>query len=126
MLTTDMVKKHKSVIPIENISSKAMKEALDCIYTGKFELVEETLSEVLNAAAFMQLINMLKACKKFMSKNLCESNCCLILHLAERYSFSEIIKEVNQSFLSKFDDVCKEPEFLLLSCKKNQTDFVIK
>ena len=82
MLTTDMVEKHKRVIPIGNISSKAMKEALDCIYTVKFELVEETLSEVLNAAAFMQLINMLKTCKKFMSKNLCASNCCLIFTLS--------------------------------------------
>ena len=100
MFTTDMKEKSDPVVKIETITARAMKEALNCIYTGNFEINNEIISEVLHAASLMQLDYMLEKCEYYMGNNLWD--CSLYFELATLYSFNKLVSKINSFFLEKF------------------------
>jgi len=103
MFTIDMKEKHNKAITIQGVTAKAMKEVLNYIYTGTFKLSEDSLNDVLNAAALMQLNNLLGKCEEFMQNILNAKNCYWIYCLAERYFLDNAIDYV---------DCCLQDEFL--------------
>jgi len=102
MFMIDMKEKYNKTITIQGVTVKAMKEVLNYIYTGTFELSEESLSDILHAAALMQLTNVFEECKSYMKNILNYKNCCLILILAEKYSFEKVAKSANERLLYSF------------------------
>ena len=102
MFSIDMKEKHSKTIMIKNVTAKAMKEVLNCIYTGTFELSEESLNEILYAASLMQVDVMLKKCGNYMEEILTNSNCFFISCLAETYSLVGLAETVEINLMDEY------------------------
>ena len=116
MFTTDMKEKSDPVVKIETITARAMKEALNCIYTGHFEINNEIIPEVLHAASIMQLDHMLEKCEYYMGNNLWY--CSLYFELATLYSLNTLVSKINSFFLEKFSCLRHKDSFCKLNVDK--------
>ena len=112
MFTIEMREQNSQVIEIEGVTTRAMEQVLDSIYTGQVKLAEQSIGEILHAASMMQLTSLLHLTRDHMLASLNPSNCCLFLELATLYSFDELIEKVNNFFLKKFDEVSLQESFL--------------
>ena len=115
MFANDIKEKHNLVIPIQNVTARAVKEILNSIYIGKLVLSEDNLTEILHAASIMEVTDVLKAAMTYMSGALSVSNWYLFKKLATSYSFEELLKIIHQFILRNIVEISNGDRFLELS-----------
>ena len=112
MFTTDMREKYSKVISIQTVTLRAAKQILDAIYTGQFDLSEDSLAEILHAASLMQITDVITSIKDYMSDTLSVSNCYNYKKLAALYTFDQLLKTVDEFILVNVVKVSDETWFL--------------
>ena len=63
--------------------------------TGKLEIKEDTVENLLSTACLLQLVTVISACCSFLSKQLHPSNCLGIRQFADTQGCSELYREAN-------------------------------
>ena len=107
-----------SSIVLENVSAKGFKPVLDCLYTGKLDLTDEIVYEVLSVAHMLQLEDIMKTCESHLRKNISADTILTNLKLAERYELSGHQKAIDTFILQNFVAISKHDNFKELT--KNQ------
>ena len=109
---------NKERISIKDINGKALQLLIDYIYTGKIEVSEENVGNLLHAASLLQLNAVVNLCFKFLKLHLNPSNSIKVIALADMYNCRGLFK-LSLAFIKNFfSSVAETPDFLKLSCKQ--------
>ena len=98
MFTIDMQEKHNKKVVIKSVTSNAMSEILNSIYTNKISFSKQNISDILHGASLMQYPGIVVAAARYIEQNIDMQNCFWFRELALAHPF-EILKETVIDFL---------------------------
>ena len=93
MLTGDMQESRRDSVELKAISAQGLEPLLQFVYTGKFELTEDNVIDVVAAAHHLQIGFALRPCVKYMTKITNVENCVDIYNASKLY----LLKDVDSS-----------------------------
>ena len=102
-------------IDLPMIMSVGLTSVLDCLYSGKLILSNESVYDVLPAAHMLQLTNMLESCVDFMIKGMSNRTCFQNLKLAKEYKLDELERLSDNFILDNFMKLISATEFKEMS-----------
>ncbi|XP_036435582.1 kelch-like protein 10 [Colossoma macropomum] len=106
----------KRVYNIPGVSPEMMGLIIEYVYTGSITITEENIQELLVAADYLAVMDVVHACCQFLEDQLCEENCIGIWVFAEFYSFCQLQQKAYLFILNNFEEVVRvSEEFLELS-----------
>lgn len=114
MFLSGLAESHKDAVTLLNIESEAFEAILDMIYDGKITISVGNVQSILCAASVFQIDHLKEACSEFMIKQLSAHNCLGIKSFADGHGCSELMELAHRHSLSRFTEVSKSEEFLML------------
>lgn len=75
---------------ITDINGPTLKSIIEYCYSGKIQITNENVLEIVEAASAMNLLHIEQKCEQFWSENLTTSNCLNTFLLSDKYSFLEL------------------------------------
>ncbi|CAH8872821.1 unnamed protein product [Trichobilharzia szidati] len=124
MFTSEMRESLLPVIKLHYISSTALKKLIDFAYTGRIQISERNVCELLIAASMIQMSHVVQACCSFLKHQLHPSNAIGIQEFAYSNNCSDL-SFIAQKFIDQnFGEIVKHDEFLGLN--SNQLLALIK
>ena len=97
------------------VDGAALLEAAKFMYTGSFEVGEDTVFSLLAAANYLGLDGMKGGCAKVMLENLTPQNALGLLEALTQYACAkESIEEAEASVAAAFEEVAQEDEWVAL------------
>ena len=102
-------------IDLPTITSVGLTSVLDCLYSGKLILSNESVYDVLPAAHMLQLTNVLESCVDFMIKGISNRTCFQNLKLAKEYELDELERLSDNFILDNFVKLVSSTEFKEMS-----------
>ncbi len=120
---------YEFVYIFQGVSSQGLDVMIKAIYTGHFKLTVNNISDVLIAAHFLQMSNILPSCNQFMKDSMSSENCLQYLKLAEVYmQDADLINHSEQCLLKNFKTVSEKQAFLDVSkdalCRYLSSDLI--
>lgn len=103
--------KQKSVI-LHTIDGDIFQILLDFIYTGRCEIIQTNVQELLAAADMLQLPEVVEGCCEFLCRELHSTNALGILRFAEAHNCVSLAKSAMNYVHSNFPAISVEDEFL--------------
>lgn len=116
LLNTDMKEGREGVIHLEHCSARIMEDILEFIYTGSVQIVPEDAEEMMIAADFFLLPNLIKIASR--SIIITTSNCLSTFFFAEQLNSEELIDKTNKFINANFATVVNSEEFMNLSVQE--------
>ena len=101
----------KEPIVLKNVGSPCLSSLLGYIYTGKLNLTNKIVHEVLAGAHMMQLHDVIDTRVNHLIKRISTVTCFQTMSTAEKYDLSQVHKAVKNLILRKFSSLSKVPEF---------------
>ncbi|XP_057352078.1 kelch-like protein 4 [Manis pentadactyla] len=114
MFTTNMREAIQEEVKVEGIDPNALNSLVQYAYTGVLQLKEDTIENLLGAACFLQLTEVIEVCSNFLIKQLHPSNCLGILSFGDALGCTELLRLAHKYTMEHFIEVIKNEEFLLL------------
>jgi kelch-like protein 1/4/5 len=114
MFTGGMVEAERDRVEIQGMEPGALRVLVDYCYTGKVELHEDNVENLLSAACLLQLPAVVDACCSFCRKLLHPSNCIGIRLFADSQGCIQLREYAQRFTEDNFQDVMKNQEFMLL------------
>ena len=101
-------------MPIElpTVTSKGLGRVLDCLYSGKLELSNEFVYDVLPIAHMLQLTSILGSCEEFLIQEMNVQTCIRNVLLADEYQLHEIASAAKSFILRNFVKVSSTKDFV--------------
>ncbi|XP_062982557.1 kelch-like protein 15 isoform X2 [Elgaria multicarinata webbii] len=124
MFTADMRERDQNKIHLKGLTATGFSHVLQFMYYGTIELSMTTVHEILQAAMYVQLIEVVKFCCSFLLAKICLENCAEIMRLLDDFGVNiEGVREKLDSFLlENFVPLMARPDFLsYLSFEKLMT-----
>ncbi|XP_034289068.1 kelch-like protein 15 isoform X3 [Pantherophis guttatus] len=124
MFTADMRERDQDKIYLKGLTATGFSHVLQFMYYGTIELSMSTVHEILQAAMYVQLIEVVKFCCSFLLAKICLENCAEIMRLLDDFGVNiEGVREKLDSFLlENFVPLMARPDFLsCLSFEKLMT-----
>ncbi|XP_069801276.1 kelch-like protein 34 [Dendropsophus ebraccatus] len=118
----DYTKESKaSVIHLKVITATGLQNLLDFIYTSWLSLSMNTLEDTLEAATYLQVMDAIPLCSKYLINNCDLDNCCFCANIALKYYLFEALVEIEKYIVHHLwellqEDV-QETELLELNAK---------
>lgn len=114
MFTADMRERGQDKIHLKGLTATGFSHALHFMYYGTIELTMDTVHEILQAAMYVQLTEVVKFSCSFLLAKICLDNCAEIMKLLEDFSVNiEGVREQLDSFLlENFIPLMSRPDFL--------------
>ncbi|KAH8381180.1 actin-binding protein IPP [Drosophila serrata] len=103
--------KQKSVV-LHTIDGDILHILLDFIYTGRCEITQSNVQELLAAADMLQLNEVVDGCCEFLCRELHASNALGILRFAEAHNCESLAKSALNFVHANFPAITLEDEFL--------------
>ena len=116
LLNTDMKEGREGVIHLEHCSARLMEDILEFIYSGRVQILPEDAEEMMIAADFFLLPNLIKVASQ--SLIMTTSNCLSTHFFAEQWHIEELIDKTNKFISANFATVVKSEEFMNLSVQE--------
>lgn len=116
LLNTDMKEGREGVIHLEHWSARIMEDILEFIYTGSVQILPEDAEEMMIAADFFLLPNLIKIASR--SIIITTSNCLSTFFFAEQLNSEELIDKTNKFINANFATVVNSEEFMNLSVQE--------
>lgn len=116
LLNTDMKEGREGVIHLEHCSARIMEDILEFIYTGSVQILPEDAEEMMIAADFFLLPNLIKIASR--SLIITTSNCLSTFLFAEQWQIEELIEKTNKFISANFVTVVNSEEFMNLSVQE--------
>ncbi|XP_037391892.1 kelch-like protein 10 [Pygocentrus nattereri] len=105
-----------SVYNIPGISAEMMGLIIDHAYARPVTINQENVKELLIAADYLCVLDLLQACCQFLEDQLCVENCIGIWGFAEFYSCLQLQQKAYLFILHHFEEIARtSEEFLDLS-----------
>ncbi|KAM4044067.1 kelch-like protein 34 isoform 2-T2 [Anomaloglossus baeobatrachus] len=82
-----------SVIHLKIISATGLQNILDFIYTSWLSLSMNTLEDTLEAATYLQVMDAIPLCSKYIINNCDLENCCFCANIASQYYLIDALVE---------------------------------
>lgn len=101
-------------VVLVDVDAESLGTLITYVYTGKLEIKEETVENLLSTACLLQFDKVAQDCSAFLIKRLHPSNCIGIRHFSEARSCRELFAEADRFVLENFVDVVNNQEFLML------------
>ena len=105
---------NKEEIEILGFDEGAVSDLIEFAYTGKINIDRDNALTLLEAANYLGIETVKKACGNFLEKVVDAKSCLGILRLADMFVMDELSSVSKKYALRHFTDVCKEDEFLCL------------
>ncbi|ELK29909.1 Kelch-like protein 15 [Myotis davidii] len=114
MFTADMRERDQDKIHLKGLTATGFSHVLQFMYYGTIELSMNTVHEILQAAMYVQLIEVVKFCCSFLLAKICLENCAEIMRLLDDFGVNiEGVREKLESFLlDNFVPLMSRPDFL--------------
>lgn len=105
-------------VELKEITSHALTEVLQYVYTGKAKLNSSNAKEIVVASDYLMIEGLKSRASLFLEESLSVANCLALESFASRYN-CESLKQAATSFIRKnFADVAKSSDFLSLNEEK--------
>lgn len=124
MFTADMRERDQDKIYLKGLTATGFSHVLQFMYYGTIDLSMATVHEILQAAMYVQLTEVVKFCCSFLMAKICLDNCAEIMRLLDDFSVDvEGVREKLDTFLlENFVPLMARPDFLsYLSYEKLKT-----
>ncbi|XP_075052664.1 kelch-like protein 34 [Mixophyes fleayi] len=93
----DYTKESKAtVIHLKVITPTGLQNILDFIYTSWLSLSMNTLEDTLEAATYLQVMDALPLCSKFLINSCDLENCCFSANIASKYYLSDALEKTEK------------------------------
>ncbi|XP_033224095.1 kelch-like ECH-associated protein 1 [Belonocnema kinseyi] len=115
MFTGGLKESEMTRVKLHGVCPTSMTRLLFFMYTGRIRVTEITVCSLLPAANMFQVTKVIKACCKFLEKQLHPTNAIGISDFAEQHGCQKLFVKANQYIVQNFSQICKEDEFLQLS-----------
>ncbi|XP_075769412.1 kelch-like protein 15 isoform X2 [Pelodiscus sinensis] len=114
MFTADMRERDQDKIHLKGLTATGFSHVLQFMYYGTIELSMNTVHEILQAAMYVQLIEVVKFCCSFLLAKVCLENCAEIMRLLDDFGVNiDGVREKLDSFLlENFVPLMSRPDFL--------------
>ncbi|XP_063136073.1 kelch-like protein 15 isoform X4 [Rattus norvegicus] len=114
MFTADMRERDQDKIHLKGLTATGFSHVLQFMYYGTIELSMNTVHEILQAAMYVQLIEVVKFCCSFLLAKICLENCAEIMRLLDDFGVNiEGVREKLDAFLlDNFVPLMSRPDFL--------------
>ncbi|KAG9351389.1 hypothetical protein JZ751_022638 [Albula glossodonta] len=124
MFTADMRERDQDKIHMKGLTATGFGHVLQFMYYGRLELSMVTVQEILQAAMYVQLTEVVEFCCTFLLAKICLENCAEVMRLLEDFSVGiEGVQEQLDAFLlENFVPLMARSDFLsYLSFEKLMT-----
>ncbi|XP_073421908.1 kelch-like protein 15 [Dendrobates tinctorius] len=114
MFTADMRERDQNKIYLKGLTATGFSHVLQFMYYGNIDLSMATVHEILQAAMYVQLTEVVKFCCSFLMAKICLENCAEIMRLLDDFSVDvEGVREKLDTFLlENFVPLMARPDFL--------------
>ncbi|CAH8664910.1 unnamed protein product [Schistosoma curassoni] len=112
MFTGEMREALLHEIKLHYISASALKKLIDFAYTGRIQISERNVCELLIAASMIQMSHVVQACCSFLKQQLHPSNAIGIQEFAQSNNCSELSFAAQKFIDQNFSEIVKHDEFL--------------
>ncbi len=128
MFTGQFEEKNARIVEVKGVSFIGLKSVVDYIYTAKIKINAKNIEDILPAAHLLQIEDLVKECKKWMSEKITKNNCFTFLRLAEKYSIETVEHAITEFVLKNFVAVSETKSFTEISkqalCRYLSSDFL--
>ncbi|KAG9342445.1 hypothetical protein JZ751_016447 [Albula glossodonta] len=114
MFTSDVREAKQEEVKMEGVDPDALWALVQYAYTGRLELREDTIENLLSASCLLQLSAVVHACCGFLIKQLHPSNCLGIRSFADAQGCQDLHRVAHNYTMEHFLEVIRNQEFLLL------------
>ncbi|EDO31299.1 predicted protein, partial [Nematostella vectensis] len=118
MFTGGMSESRQDTVTLQELDEKAMQNMIDFFYSGKIEISELNVQEVLPIACLLQVQSVQEACCEFLKRQLSPENCLGICAFADSHSCTELVKFSDAFARLHFVDVVQSEEFMDVPLKQ--------
>ena len=123
MFETNMKEKFENCVVIQTIKSEIMKVVIEFFYGNTASIDSDNVYEVLKAADYLQVQDLMTHCADLMTRILTEKNAITIWMFAKQYNLESLVSRSQYILSSKFVFILKQEEFLKI-CPTYITDFM--
>nr|CAB3259803.1 kelch-like protein 20 [Phallusia mammillata] len=110
MFTIEMKEKYEVIIKMQNIPHQRLANIIQFIYSGKIEITEENILDILDDAEYTE-IEVLKAkCSAFLLNVISADNCLKLRAYAQRYNLDDLITKANHFIVENFETVVQSED----------------
>ncbi|GFY41895.1 hypothetical protein TNIN_53431 [Trichonephila inaurata madagascariensis] len=112
MFTTDMKEKIEGCVDVPDLEDDTVHRMLQYVYSNNLEgLHWESAMKLYAAADKYQIVTLKNKCSSFVKRNLCPSNVCEVLCLADMHGDSELKRVAQEYVLAQEEDVFSSDEW---------------
>ncbi|EDO34507.1 predicted protein, partial [Nematostella vectensis] len=115
MFTTDMIEKEQERVILKKLKPSVVKEILDFLYTGRIEIDNKNVRDLLEASSFLIISSVTDKCWQFLEEYLNVETCLIVLSIADEFYNLDLNKKALKFLCREFLSVAKTREFLELS-----------
>jgi actin-binding protein IPP len=115
MFSSDFNESKNKVVKFHSISYHILHTLINFIYTGKIEINQINVQELLAAADMLQLTEVVHGCSAYLCRELDPSNALGILRFAEAHSCLELAESASSFINSHFPEIAENDEILEIS-----------
>ena len=134
MFQSDIVWKNERQVKIKGFTSKTVRQMLDFMYTGAFELADkkdkdkntEDIEELLKAADQYLLESLKKICETILGNALDFSNCLHLLILGDMHQADQLKKKAMEFVVENMTTIIKKSSDEWKRCVKNHPDLTVE
>ncbi|KAE8603350.1 hypothetical protein XENTR_v10014312 [Xenopus tropicalis] len=99
----------RDILKIKGLSYQTLRLLVDYIYSGRLEVGQDNVVEVISGAKFLQMPCAVQCAMDSMRSQICLRNCYQVLHIAKKQRLTEL-REAAYKFMSdNFLQVLREP-----------------
>ncbi|CAH1795785.1 unnamed protein product [Owenia fusiformis] len=99
-------------VTLNGINPNTIGLVIECMYTGKIQLNELNVREVLAAAKYMKFYSIEDACSEFLGEHLNKTNCLRMLNLAFTYRLNGLTEKCLKEAAEHFSQLASGIDFL--------------
>lgn len=112
MFTTDLKEGSENVVELKDVSEDAVQKVINFMYTGRIQIITESVQELLHVADLFDLQEVREACTDTLIRNLSPENCISMTNLAEAHSLKALGKASMKYAHQNVETVLQSQEFL--------------
>jgi actin-binding protein IPP len=115
MFGSDFNENKEKVVKIHSIKFDILRKIIDFMYTGKIDIDQVDVQELLAAADMLQIHEVVNCCAQFLCRELHPSNALGILRFAEAHNCKELAESAMGFINAHFPEVSEHDEILEIS-----------
>ncbi|XP_022084046.1 kelch-like protein 24 [Acanthaster planci] len=115
MFSNDLRESDEGHVYLDKMDADILELLVEYAYTSTIIIDTANAQALLEAAHRLQFAKVVEACCDFMESNLDPSNCLGLLSFADTHSLSRLYQAALAYSLERFEEVCKQEEFLQMT-----------